>query len=154
MYLTLVRGLPGSGKSTLAEALAAAQNAAHVEADQFYTIDGEYRFDPELRADAHAWAQGQAAYWLARGRSVVVANTFTTMEEMKPYLLLAERFGAQVQVVTVELPGVSDFALAARSMHDVPVDVIDKMRDRWEPFHWEQTGEAIRTDYDENGNPF
>ena len=39
--LFLLRGLPGSGKSTLAKSL----DGIHVEADQFFMVGGEYKFD-------------------------------------------------------------------------------------------------------------
>jgi predicted kinase len=133
MYLTIIRGLPGSGKSELADAMARALGAVHVEADQFYTIGEEYRFAPELRGEAHAWAQGQTAYALLRGQSVVVANTFTTMEEVAPYVALARRYNAILQVVTVELPEVAASMLAARSEHNVPTEVVEKMQARWQP---------------------
>jgi len=47
--LILLRGLPGSGKSTLAKSL----DGIHIEADQFFMIDGEYRFDASKLKDAH-----------------------------------------------------------------------------------------------------
>lgn len=49
--LLLIRGLPGSGKSTMAKEYAKA-GYVHCEADQFFEIDGQYRFDAsKLRLD-------------------------------------------------------------------------------------------------------
>ena len=39
--LFLLRGLPGSGKTTLAKSL----GGMHIEADNYFMVDGEYKFD-------------------------------------------------------------------------------------------------------------
>jgi Tfp pilus assembly pilus retraction ATPase PilT len=39
--LYLVRGIPGSGKSTFAKTL----SGEYYEADMFFMVDGEYKFD-------------------------------------------------------------------------------------------------------------
>ena len=55
MKLLLVRGLPGSGKSTLAKNLIGYY--FHVETDQFWMEDGEYKFDANRLGEAHACVQ-------------------------------------------------------------------------------------------------
>ena len=47
--LILLRGLPGSGKSTFAKSL----GGIHIEADQYFMQDGEYKFDASQLKHAH-----------------------------------------------------------------------------------------------------
>lgn len=118
--LVLIRGLPGSGKSTLARAFADA-GYQHCEADQFFTRNGQYRYQPSLIRDAHTWCQAQTRDALRRGRRVVVANTFTRLSEMNAYLSMSQ------DIVVVHARGMWP------NVHDVPQDVVRRMADRWEP---------------------
>ena len=123
--LTLIRGLPGSGKSTMAIALAAQTGAKHFEADQFM-VDraGKYRFDARKLREAHQHCETACDEALHTGNSVIVANTFIQIWEMQAYLDMADRHGAALQVI--ECHGQFD------NIHDVPVDKIKAMQDRWE----------------------
>ena len=53
--LYLVRGVPGAGKSTFAKNL----GCTHFETDEFFMVDGEYKFDPSKLKEAHAWCLDQ-----------------------------------------------------------------------------------------------
>ena len=120
--LFLIRGLPGSGKTTLATALADATGAVHVETDQFFETTQGYRFDGTMLRDAHEWCQNTARGLLAKGQDVIVANTFTRLWEMRPYLDM----GFPVQVIECK----SQF----QNIHGVPESSIQKMRERWEHY--------------------
>ena len=124
--IILIRGLPGSGKTTEAKKMQKAIGAKHFEADMFHTIDGVYRFNVNNIADAHNWCQAQTAYWLNRGSNVIVSNTSTTIREMEPYFKMAKKYGVDVEVI--EMKG--DYG----TIHDVPEDVIQRMKDRWEDY--------------------
>lgn len=115
--------MPGSGKSTLAKKIT--KNSYHFEADMFFiNDDGEYVYDRNKASDAHKWCQELCAEKLSKGHTVVVSNTFTTKEEMEPYLSMAERFSIDFIIFKV----VGNF----ESVHGVPKEVIEKMMDRWE----------------------
>lgn len=122
--LVLIRGLPGSGKSTIARAMA---GYVHYETDQYFVdANGVYRFDPANLKDAHQWCQVCVDDELAGGVNVVVANTFTQRWEMQPYLNMAKRMGIKVRVITAK----GQF----ESIHNVPAEKIEAMRQRWEDF--------------------
>jgi predicted kinase len=120
--LILLRGLPGSGKSTLAKLIC----NQHVEADEFFMEDGEYKFDPTKLKQAHEWCQFQAKGWMRRGYNVVVSNTFTQEWEMEAYYKLAEQYGYRVHSLVVENrhEGVNE--------HGVPADKLEQMKNRFE----------------------
>lgn len=121
--LIIVRGLPGSGKSTKAKELLN-DKTKHFEADMFHTINGEYCFDIKNIADAHKWCQSNTAFWLNRGFSVVVSNTFTTLSEIEKYLDIADQYDVETEYIEMK----ENFG----NIHNVPQEVLDKMKSRWE----------------------
>jgi len=125
--LILLRGLPGSGKSTLAKSL----DGIHIEADQFFMIDGEYRFDASKLKDAHNYCFTRTKSYMYIHSSkdtaerLIVSNTFTQEWEMKPYFELAEKNGYRVYSLIVENrhDGVNQ--------HGVPADKLEQMKNRF-----------------------
>jgi len=131
--LYIIRGLPGSGKSTLAEFFANLCEAAsisveHVEADMYFiNREGKYFFAPGQLGDAHDWCQKRVAEAMEYGIEVViVSNTASQNWEMESYLEMAEANGYRVQVLHCE----GSFG----SVHEVPAQVIEKMKKRWENY--------------------
>lgn len=118
--LFLFRGLPGSGKSTAASTQED-WNHRVVEADMFFSLDGEYKRDPARLAEAHAWCLEKTKEFLTMGMDVSVANTFTRIWEMKPYLKIPN-----VKIIVVEMK------TQYQNIHDVPDVNIERMRLRWE----------------------
>lgn len=120
--LYLVRGLPGAGKSSLAKLLA----SRVVEADHFHIKNGKYEFDPNNLHRAHMWCELTVEKYMRENTgSIAVANTFTTNSEITPYITLAKSYGYNYQIIAIEnRPFIS--------IHNVPDDVIQKMKERWE----------------------
>lgn len=127
--LLLIRGLPGSGKTTIAKKYAQA-GYIHCEADQYFEINGEYRFDGTKLRAAHDDCLRSAIAAMNEGCPVVVANTFTRRWEMEPYLKAAKKRGINVRIV--EATG------NWSNVRGVPADAVERMRARWESIEEER----------------
>lgn len=122
MELFLIRGLPGSGKSTFAEKVA--YNV--YDADTFLYRDGKYQFDKTKLTDAHSLCQSNVEHSMkCKTPAIAVANTFTRRWEMEPYIKLAAQYGYTVTEITMT-------GSLHQNEHDVPDEVIELMRNRWE----------------------
>lgn len=123
--LVMVIGLPGSGKTVIAKKLASENGLIHLEADQFFIDNktGEYKFDLSSLDKAHKWCLAETKRLLYEGKRVVVANTFGTTKSRKGYFKL----GCKVAVHTA--------AGQYKSVHQVPEDVMERMREGWQPYH-------------------
>jgi len=124
--LTIERGAPGSGKTT--HAMRIQPNPEYrVAADDFFEVDGVYRFDPSKLSDAHAWCQERVNTLLLQGVDhVVVHNTNIRLEHMQPYFVMAIACGYAIEVVE----HTADYG----SVLDVPEHAVLRMRSQFEPF--------------------
>lgn len=125
--LYLIRGIPGSGKTTLAKQLLEQGKAQrHFEADTFFTSpEGVYVYDKNKIKTAHFLCQRDTRQALLKGYSVVVANTFTMVHELTPYYDIADHAGVYLKIIRAT--GNYD------NVHDVPREIVDMMRDRFQP---------------------
>jgi len=121
--LHLIRGLPGSGKTIFAKTL----DCFHIEADMFFVQNGVYTFNPKRIADAHKWCQSVVCTALSNGMDVAVSNTFTTLWELEPYLEMTHTYDLKVYTCMGRW----------NSVHNIPIDVWQKMEARWESFEGE-----------------
>ena len=120
--LYIVRGVPGCGKTTFANEIC----DKVVSADDYHTDDqGNYNWKFENQAAAHRYCQGKTRTIMELGQNVAVANTFTTVKEMKPYYKMAKELGYTVFSIIVENRH------NGKNVHNVPAETIEKMRNRF-----------------------
>ena len=123
--MILIRGLPGSGKSTLARLLQKTGLFYWCEADLFFLDEeGNYNFDIKQIKEAHNYCKSMIADALAHNLNVIVSNTFTQKWEMQPYLTMAKAYG--IEPFIIETKG------TWANIHNVPQEVIERMKNRWE----------------------
>ena len=120
--LYIIRGVPGSGKSTLAKRLPGIK----ISADDYFMVNGEYKFDASKLKEAHTECQNKCRQLMMKrgGVSIVVHNTFTRNWEFQVYKNLAKRFGYEVVEIIVK----SDF----KNIHGVPEEKVIEMKKRFE----------------------
>jgi predicted kinase len=130
--LYIVRGLPGSGKSTFALDLVGSDFLV-CEADKYFMVDGEYKFDGSKLKEAHESCRNLVETYMKDSlvndqfyREIAVSNTFTQAWEMQPYYDLAEKYGYRVYSLIVENrhDGVNQ--------HGVPEEKLVQMKNRFE----------------------
>lgn len=120
--LVIVRGLPGSGKTTLAREISRACGYLHFENDLYFETEAGYVHNREQLGAAQRWCFQAARDALLAGKKVVVSNVFTKVGHMRDFLKLTD------SVTVIECGG--DYG----STHDVPAEVLQRMRAGWEPF--------------------
>ena len=132
--LTLIRSIPGGGKTTLALKLAREKGGVCVAADDFFTdAIGEYHWNPSFVGTAHKYCIGVTFYHLFRDFDVFVHNTFTTWKEIEPYAEAAKAGGFELEIIEPSTEWRYDVnECFKRNSHRVPLEAIQRMRDRWE----------------------
>lgn len=132
----ILRGLPSSGKSTFAKSLQELHRGNVFSTDNFYMINGEYKWEGALICDAHKWNQLCFLKAAREGHPVlVVDNTNTTYKELEPYVKIAYRYGYNIQVIEPTTPWAFDVQeCAKRNTHGFHIEGIQRMKDRWEPY--------------------
>jgi tRNA uridine 5-carbamoylmethylation protein Kti12 len=128
--LIVVRGIPGSGKSTYAKTLKIdlekqGYKVEHVEADDYWYNDkGEYVFHTSKLYYAHKNCFERVFRAFDEGAQyVIVANTFVTRKDLKPYLREAEARDIKVTIYRMD----NEF----QNVHNVPADKVAYMKEHF-----------------------
>ena len=125
-HVIILSGVSGSGKSTYARTRLGSADV--VSADSyFYSIGGgKYAFDASKLSEAHGACFRRFIQLLQHTdeNTIVVDNTNTTSEEIAPYVLGAQAFGATVEICTLK----GDYV----NVHGVPEMTIEAQRTRIE----------------------
>lgn len=127
----IIRGVSGSGKSSLAKKIAGLHSlegkvAKIFETDNYFMVDGEYKFDA---TKLHRYHQKCFSDFLDALNDrhvdvVIVANTFTRKWEYVNYADAAKDSGYEVTILIAN----GNY----QNVHNVPDDVVQKMKNRFE----------------------
>lgn len=121
--LIIIRGTSGSGKSTFAESLGGVVCCA----DDYFMVDGQYRFDATKLKQAHEACKQKFDQAVLNGEpKIVLANTNTQEWEFLAYKNFAESHGYRVFVVIVENRH------GGTNVHGVPDEVLAKQKHRFQ----------------------
>jgi predicted kinase len=139
----IMRGLPGSGKSTKAKMIAdSARQIYKCDSIILSTDDiisgrnGEgYLYCPDYHAQAHALNQLKAREACKKGiQCVIIDNTNTKWDEMKPYFAIAKEFDYNVKLEEPDTDWKDDpNECFHRTTHNVPLKTIEAMAKRYQP---------------------
>lgn len=129
--LYLITGPSGAGKTTRAKELIRQKGIKHhYEADMLMLDrNGDYAFNSKKLRECHTWCQKATERAMQLNEAVVVSNTMTTKWEAQPYVDIAKKNGYNIIIehLTTEY----------KNIHDVPQEVVEKMKNRREFFKLE-----------------
>ena len=134
----ILRGLPGSGKSYLArncqEVLSNPSQTAVISADNYFSEDDTYSFNPLTAYKAHQYCLEQFLLALARGcKLIVIDNTNTQLWEYRLYTYLCDVLGYQCYILEIPCLSLSMADMYCnRNVHGLLTPAVTKMYQRWE----------------------
>jgi NEDD4-binding protein 2 len=134
MKLILMRGVSGSGKSTLAQKIADDVSVIY-STDDFFMVDGQYRFDPKRLGEFHAEnVKRTKDAMVEKCPCIIIDNTNTQAWEMKPYVELAVSYGYEVSIVEPEPVGFDELMnrQSQRADKSLSAEVVERMLSRYE----------------------
>lgn len=127
--LMLLSGPSGCGKTTFATSLATQNSIKICSTDNYFMVDGIYKWDRNRIGAAHSDCYNQTHEELMAGRSVIVDNTNLSIKEMNVYINLADKYKANLSIYRPEFISVD--ICSSRNVHRVPTDTILSMIDRF-----------------------
>ncbi len=130
--ITVIRGIAGSGKTTLANKIAQETGAVVVEADDFYTHNGVYKYDNNLIKQAHIYCDVLIRKYLHHGCDVIVSNTSLASWQVEKLIQTAWEVVPNIDVEVLRTT--SEY----KSVHNVPNTVIEQMKARFQDYPGEQ----------------
>ena len=142
--LIIMIGISGSGKSTLAKKIAdeymkAGHSVSVNSTDNFFLnkTTGEYEFNPAKLGHYHKMNQTMAMQDMENDVEVVIIdNTNLTPKERKPYIDMAKQYGYNVRAIEPTTAWKHNKEeLVQRNKHNVPIEAIERMLDRYVPFN-------------------
>ena len=104
----IICGCSGSGKSTYARELASFADKEGktwkiCEADDFFMVDGVYKWEASRLGEAHALCFGKYLRAIASGTDLVIcSNTNLEKSDISPYVLAAAAYGIVADIIVIE----------------------------------------------------
>ena len=143
--LYIVRGLPGEGKSTLAKKLVGGNIEQVCENDNFWFIDGEYNYDPDMTHIAGWWCWGEVFKKLRTYDKVAVANTFVQKKYIIGYIEECKKLEINVIITRPKNKWKGNTVECfAKNIHNVPLPIIMRMKDQYEEMTQEEVNKMLK----------
>ena len=99
--LIILRGVSGCGKTTLAQKIV--KNGVINSTDNYFIVEGKYEFDPKKLGFYHKLNQEKTKEDMINGISpIIIDNTNLRAWEMKPYVVLADNYGYEIEIIEIE----------------------------------------------------
>ena len=132
-HVIILSGIPGSGKTTWIKENF--PSATVVSADLFFTNDkGEYNWDSSKIKEAHQKCFNDFKTHISNVSVLVVDNTNTRLWEFEEYVKISKETHSSLTVVRKSIsPEIAHF----RCIHNVPLETIKRMENRFENFEGE-----------------
>jgi len=133
--LIILRGLPGSGKTELAnDLLKKNKNGQIFSVNDFFINDGKFKYDTSKAKEAHLWNQSRAENAMKEGCSLIIINNPNVRKwEARPYVESGIKYGYIIEFIETNSVWKNDvYELSKRDVHNVPIEVIKKMKNQWE----------------------
>lgn len=121
--LFMMSGIPGTGKTTIAKYIATNNHIPMFAADDFF-CETQIPYDYHYLMCAHRLCQYNTYTELLKGNSVIVHNTSTTLQEMKPY------FAMGFDKIVVIRP-----TTQFESLHNIETKTMENMKKRLIPLN-------------------
>jgi hypothetical protein len=118
----ILRSRSGGGKSFTAEKLSRLPNSLIICADDYFMVDGEYRFNSQYLHAAHKECQIKFFNALNNktAENIIVANTNAKKSDFEYYEQTARTFGADVIFMVIENRH------GGKNQHFVPENTLDR----------------------------
>lgn len=93
-------------------------NLHRVSADDFFMVNGEYKFDPKMLGTAHAACLRHFNEVVKNYKDIIIVdNTNTTIAEFVPYAALANAYAHELHILTLVVSPVEAWT---RNKHGTP----------------------------------
>lgn len=139
--VTLMYGLPGSGKSFLAKKLydktiKSGKTSVILSTDDFFMVDGEYKWSGEFIGLAHKWNQGRFYLELFKGTNhIIIDNTGLGAWQHYPYVGESINHGYEWELVQSKTKWANDPAeCSKKNSHGLTEEMIKRMLDKSESY--------------------
>lgn len=129
----IIRGLPGAGKTHFARDQY--PGALLLEGDQYFiTPEGLYKFGEGKLSNSTEYVKIMLKAALETGiKTVVITGTSPDGTTAKEYAKIARHYGHTVKYIWIDY----DNGNTNQNRHGVPSDVINKMKNAWQPIKGE-----------------